>query len=139
MITMLKVVAVFILVGVFSSSLVNAAAKEECEGKGGKYCPGPKIKMCYLILKEEVSSFQEATDLCAKNGAELYYVDMTDYSNFLNCTKFPWDFPFTMFAKNPLPTEDKCLTCTLISVAELSIQSRCSIEGKAKVICEIKL
>ncbi|KAL7632025.1 UNVERIFIED_CONTAM: hypothetical protein RMT77_017659 [Armadillidium vulgare] len=139
---MLKVVTVFILVGVFSSILVKAAgiSKEECEAKGGKYCPGPKLKMCYLLLENKVSTFQEANDLCAKNGAEIVYVSMTDYSNFLKCgAKFPWAFPFTLFAKNPLPTEDKCLACTLTSVAELSTLSRCSIEGKANVVCEIKL
>ncbi|RXG72304.1 hypothetical protein Avbf_06111 [Armadillidium vulgare] len=60
-------------------------AKGECERKGGNYCPGPKYKVCYLILKEEVSSFEEAEDLCDKYDAELPMYSIIDYANFLNC------------------------------------------------------
>ncbi|RXG72303.1 hypothetical protein Avbf_06113, partial [Armadillidium vulgare] len=83
---MFKVILVFILAGVFFSNLANAGgiSKEACERKGGKYCPGPKIKMCYLILKEEVSSFEEAADLCHKYDAELPVYSIIDYVNFLN-------------------------------------------------------
>ncbi|KAB7501919.1 hypothetical protein Anas_14236 [Armadillidium nasatum] len=84
---MFKVILVFIVAGVFSSNLANAGgiSKGECERKGGKYCPGPKIKECYLILKEEVSSFEEAADLCEKYDAELPAYSVIDYANFLNC------------------------------------------------------
>ncbi|KAL7632027.1 UNVERIFIED_CONTAM: hypothetical protein RMT77_017661 [Armadillidium vulgare] len=138
---MLKVVIVLIVAGVFCSNLANAKgiSKEKCEEKGGKYCPGPKMKECYLFLKEEVSSFQDAFDLCVKNGAELPYYSITDYANLLNCSKIPWEFPYTMFFRNPLPTQDKCLTVTRMSVMEITSQNLCFIKGKAKVGCEIPL
>ncbi|KAB7507617.1 hypothetical protein Anas_05417 [Armadillidium nasatum] len=138
---MLKIIIVLIVAGVFCSNLANAKgiSKEKCEEKGGKYCPGPKVKECYLFLKEEVSSFQDAFDLCVKNGAELPYYTITDYTNLLNCSKIPWEFPYTMFFKNPLPTGDKCLTATRISLMEITTQNHCSIKGKAKVGCEIPL
>ncbi|KAL7632026.1 UNVERIFIED_CONTAM: hypothetical protein RMT77_017660 [Armadillidium vulgare] len=138
---MLKVVIVLIVAGVFCSNLANAKgiSKEKCEEKRGKYCPGPKMKECYLFLKEEVSSFQDAFDLCVKNGAELPYYSEIDYANLLNCSKIPFEFPITVFVQNPLPTENKCLTATGISVMEFSTLSRCFIKGKARVVCEIPL
>ncbi|KAL7640492.1 UNVERIFIED_CONTAM: hypothetical protein RMT77_008767 [Armadillidium vulgare] len=139
---MFKVILVFIVAGAFSSNLANAEgiSKGECERKGGKYCPGPKYKVCYLILKEEVSSFQEAVDLCDEYDAELPMYSVIDYANFLNCgLKFPWEFPFNVFVRNPLPTKDKCLVFTLVGFNEHTEYSRCSTEGKAKVICEIPL
>ncbi|KAL7640493.1 UNVERIFIED_CONTAM: hypothetical protein RMT77_008768 [Armadillidium vulgare] len=139
---MFKVILVFILAGMFFSNLANAGgiSKGECERKGGNYCPGPKYKVCYLILKEEVSSFQEAEDLCDKYDAELPMYSIIDYANFLNCgLKLPWQFPFNVFARNPLPTKDKCLAFTFVGLNEHTEYSRCSIEGKAKVACEIPL
>ncbi|RXG60075.1 hypothetical protein Avbf_18091 [Armadillidium vulgare] len=138
---MLKIIIVLIFAGVFCSNLANAdgISKELCEKKGGKYCPGQKVKECYLFLKEEVSRWQDAVDLCDKYGAELPYMDMTDYDNLLKCTKIPWKYPMTAFARNPLPTDDKCIVATATSVTEFSTLSRCSIEGKAKVICEIRI
>ncbi|KAL7640488.1 UNVERIFIED_CONTAM: hypothetical protein RMT77_008763 [Armadillidium vulgare] len=138
---MFKVILVFVLAGVFFSNLANAGgiSKEACERKGGKYCPGPKIKVCYLFLKEEVSSFKDAADLCDKYDAGLPGYSIIDYVNFLNCTKFPWEFPFNIFERNPLPTKDKCLVSTVLGLAAYTTLSRCSIEGKAKVICEIPL
>ncbi|KAB7507621.1 hypothetical protein Anas_05413 [Armadillidium nasatum] len=138
---MFKAILMFFLALVFSSNLANAGgiSKEECERKGGKYCPGPKIKVCYLILKEEVSSFEEAADLCDKYDAELPGYSIKDYVNFLNCTKLPWEFPFNIFERNPLPTKNKCLVSTVVGVAEYTTLNRCSIEGKAKVMCEIPL
>ncbi|KAB7507618.1 hypothetical protein Anas_05414 [Armadillidium nasatum] len=62
-----------------TSSRCSIEAKGECERKGGKYCPGPKIKVCYLFLKEEVSSFQEAADLCDKYDAEFPVMSIRDY------------------------------------------------------------
>ncbi|KAB7501152.1 hypothetical protein Anas_13563 [Armadillidium nasatum] len=134
---MFKVILVFIVAGVFSSNLANAdggISKRECERKGGKYCPGPEMKMCYLILKEEVSSFEEAVDLCDEYDAELPAYSVIDFGNFLNCgVKTPWVFPFNVFARNPLPTKDKCLVFTVVGLNEHTEYSRCSVEGKAKV------
>ncbi|KAB7507616.1 hypothetical protein Anas_05416 [Armadillidium nasatum] len=52
---------------------------------------------------------------------------------------YPWSFPLTVFLRNPLPTSDKCLAFTAQSKAEFFTLSRCSLKGKAKVICEIHL
>ncbi|KAL7640487.1 UNVERIFIED_CONTAM: hypothetical protein RMT77_008762 [Armadillidium vulgare] len=92
-----------------------------------------------IFLKEEVSTWQDADDICDKYEAELPYVSMTDYENFLKCTKFPWNFPFNVFVRNPLPTDDECIVATVTSLTEFSTLSRCSIKGEAKVICEIHL
>ncbi|KAB7500400.1 hypothetical protein Anas_02980 [Armadillidium nasatum] len=94
---MLKLATVFILVGVFSSSLVKAAAKEECEAMRGKYCPGSKY---------EISM-----------GFSVSYCSLR-----------------ILFR-----TEDKCLFCTVTSLAEFTTLSGCYIKGKANVVCEIKL
>ncbi|RXG62689.1 hypothetical protein Avbf_15789, partial [Armadillidium vulgare] len=90
------------------------------------------MKVCYFFLKEEVSSFQEAVDLCDEYDSQLPIESIIDYVNFLNCTKFPWEFPFNIFERNPLPTKDKCLAFMLVGVAEYTTLSRCSIKGKAK-------
>ncbi|KAL7632028.1 UNVERIFIED_CONTAM: hypothetical protein RMT77_017662 [Armadillidium vulgare] len=138
---MQKVAIFFILAGVLSSNLANAGSisKAKCEEKGGKYCPGLKVKECYINLKEEVSSYEEAVDACEERGAVVPYMNMTDYSNYLKCCGYPWSFPLTVFLRNPLPTEDKCLAFTAQSKAEFFTLSSCSIKGKANVVCEIHL
>ncbi|RXG52270.1 hypothetical protein Avbf_19067 [Armadillidium vulgare] len=44
-----------------------------------------KLRSVNLLLKEEVSTWQDAVDLCDKYEAELVYVSMIDYDNFLKC------------------------------------------------------
>ncbi|KAL7640368.1 UNVERIFIED_CONTAM: hypothetical protein RMT77_008641 [Armadillidium vulgare] len=128
-----------IFVGVFSNRLKSRLGftKEECEAKGGKFCPGQEYRECYIYLNETVSTYEEAEDLCAKKEAMLPYFSFKDYSNFLNCTEFPWPHPFKVFLQNSLPTSDKCLDTTFIDVSELISDTRCSLDDKINVICEI--
>ncbi|RXG55962.1 hypothetical protein Avbf_06726 [Armadillidium vulgare] len=41
------------------------------------------------------------------------------------------------FLQNSLPTSDKCLDTTVIDVPELISDTRCSLDDKINVICEI--
>ncbi|KAL7640367.1 UNVERIFIED_CONTAM: hypothetical protein RMT77_008640 [Armadillidium vulgare] len=128
-----------IFVGVFSNRLKNRLGftKEECEAKGGSFCPGQEYRECYIFLNETVSTYEEATDLCAKKEAMLPYYSFKDYSNALNCTKFPWPLPFSAFLQNSLPTSVKCLATTFLDVPELITDTRCKLDDKINVICEI--
>ncbi|KAL7640491.1 UNVERIFIED_CONTAM: hypothetical protein RMT77_008766 [Armadillidium vulgare] len=137
---MIKVSITFFLLFVYFSNLSKAVkiSRKKCEKMGGKYCPGPKVKACYFSLKEEVFSFQEAVDSCAKKGAVVPHMNFPDYSNFLTCTGFSWDFPFGLFLQNPLPAQEKCIAVTVLNVNEYSTLSRCSMKSKMKVFCEIR-
>ncbi|KAL7640365.1 UNVERIFIED_CONTAM: hypothetical protein RMT77_008638 [Armadillidium vulgare] len=136
---MLKAVIFLIFAGLILINYGNAdgITKEECIRKGGSYCPGKKYRECYFTLKEEVSTYEEAVNLCAKKGAVIPHISLSDYANFLNCTKFPWKFPFVMFLQPSLPTSDKCITATYMDISEFTALSRCSLQTKAKVVCEI--
>ncbi|RXG53135.1 hypothetical protein Avbf_18329, partial [Armadillidium vulgare] len=96
-----------IFVGVFSNRLKNRLGftKEECEAKGGSFCPGQEYRECYIFLNETVLNF--------------------------------WPLPFSAFLQNSLPTSDKCLDTTVIDVPELISDTRCSLDDKINVICEI--
>ncbi|RXG55998.1 hypothetical protein Avbf_16887 [Armadillidium vulgare] len=100
-------------------------AKEGCEAKGGKFCPGEEYRECYIFLDEKVSTYEEAEDLCAKKEAMLPYYSFKDYSNLLNCTEVPGS-SLELFLQNSLPTSDKCLDTTVIDVPELISDTRCS-------------
>ncbi|KAB7494517.1 hypothetical protein Anas_00372 [Armadillidium nasatum] len=52
-------------------------------------------------------------------------------------TEYPWPHPFKAFLQNSLPTADKCLATTFIDVSELISDSRCELDDKINVICEI--
>ncbi|RXG56945.1 hypothetical protein Avbf_01673 [Armadillidium vulgare] len=54
-------------------------------------------------------------------------------------TEVPWPHPWKLFLQNSLPTSDKCLDTTVIDVPELISDTRCSLDDKINVICEIPL
>ncbi|KAB7504209.1 hypothetical protein Anas_12323, partial [Armadillidium nasatum] len=122
---------------IYDISFLFIKPEKNVKKMGGKYCLGPNVKACYFSLKEEVFSFQEAVDLCYKKNAVVPHMNFADYSNFLTCTGFSWDFPFALFLQNPLPTPEKCIAVTLLNVNEYSTLSRCFMKSKMKVLCEI--
>ncbi|RXG56952.1 hypothetical protein Avbf_10292, partial [Armadillidium vulgare] len=86
--------------------------KKECEKRGGRYCLS--AGMCYFSLNETVSTYKEASDLCAAKDATPPFLNIADYA-------------------------DECVAVTLMDADEFSVLNRCSLEGKGHVICEIKL
>lgn len=60
-------------------------AKEDCEAKGGSYCPNTGFGDCFFFLKEKVSTYQEASDLCSKMDSRIPRYSFKAYSSLLNC------------------------------------------------------
>ncbi|RXG60335.1 hypothetical protein Avbf_11529 [Armadillidium vulgare] len=96
--------------------------------------------MCYLPLPDEVTSYQEAEDLCKEKDSVLPLFHLQDYVNFTKCVDLSWKYPLTLFFQPSLSrTSDKCIASTFMNEAEFSTISRCSLKNKAKVMCEIRI
>ncbi|KAL7640481.1 UNVERIFIED_CONTAM: hypothetical protein RMT77_008756 [Armadillidium vulgare] len=137
---MLKMKITVFLAVVICIVMISAEkiSKEECEKRGGRYCLS--AGMCYFSLNETVSTYKEASDLCAAKDATPPFLNIADYVNFIDCRGgFPFELPSTLFLLPFLHRADECVAITLMDADEFSVLNRCSLEGKGHVICEIKL
>ncbi|KAL7640489.1 UNVERIFIED_CONTAM: hypothetical protein RMT77_008764 [Armadillidium vulgare] len=77
-------IVVFLLIAYLcDTGKADKITKEECEGKGGKFCAS--AGMCYLPLLDEVTSYQVAEDLCKEKNSVLPFFHLQDYVNFTKC------------------------------------------------------
>ncbi|KAL7636951.1 UNVERIFIED_CONTAM: hypothetical protein RMT77_012711 [Armadillidium vulgare] len=140
---MLKlIIRVFLIAAIFIGiNNADKSTKEEiCKKRGGKYCCLSGI--CYLSLNETVSTYKEASDLCAKKGATIPSFNIADYAKYRYCFgDFPWKYPLTIFFL-PLALFDvgsHCVSMHFIKRGEFTQTLRCSYETPVHVLCVIKL
>ncbi|KAL7637026.1 UNVERIFIED_CONTAM: hypothetical protein RMT77_012784 [Armadillidium vulgare] len=139
---MLKlIIRVFLIAAIFIGiNNADKSTKEEiCKKRGGKYCCLSGI--CYLSLNETVSTYKEASDLCAKKGATIPSFSMADNVKYRYCFgDFPWKYPLTIFfLPYDYDVQNHCVSMHFVKRGEFILTLRCNYETPVHVLCKIKL
>ncbi|KAL7637062.1 UNVERIFIED_CONTAM: hypothetical protein RMT77_012820 [Armadillidium vulgare] len=138
---MLKlIIRVFLIAAIFIGiNNADKSTKEESKKRGGKYCCLSGI--CYLYLNETVSTYKEASDLCAAKGTTIPSFSWADNVKYRYCFgDFPWKYPLTIFfLRDDNDVENLCLSMHFVDRGDIILMLRCSYETPVHVLCVIKV